>query len=78
MLAWWGSLNLSGFDAYRVLDSPGAPGERYRQKDHKTSRSPLSVVLVSKYDVWRFWAVRFGISGLGGRDILGLRSVLWV
>ena len=55
MLAWWGSLSLSGYDAYKVIKPKGAPGGKHGQTKHKTSSSPLFVFLVSKRSLLRFW-----------------------
>ena len=55
MLAWWGLLNLSGYDAYGVIKLKGAPGGKHGQTKHETSSSPLLVFLVSKRSLMRFW-----------------------
>ena len=55
MLAWWRLLSLSGYDACWVQNSRRAPGGKYGRKKHETSHSPLSVLLVSKHSLWRFW-----------------------
>ena len=55
MLAWWGLLSLSGYDAYEVIKPKGAPGGKYGQTERKTLTSPLFVFLVSKRSLLRFY-----------------------
>ena len=55
MLAWWGSLRLSGYDAFKVIKPKGAPGGKHGQTKYETSPSPLFVFLVSKRSLLRFW-----------------------
>ena len=55
MPAWWGLLNLSGYDACWVTKLKEAPGGKHGQTKHETSHSPLYVFLVSKRSLLRFW-----------------------
>ena len=72
MLAWWGLLSLSGYDACWVIKPTRAPGGKSGLKHGKTSLSPLSIFLVSSHSLKFFGDVWFGISGWEGPDILGL------
>ena len=84
MLAWWGLLSLSGYDACWVIKPTRAPGGKSGLKHGKTSLSHLSIFLVSSHSlkivwgclVWHLWLGRARHLGPGsgsvGIDVLNV------
>ena len=77
MLAWWGLLSLSGYDACLVIKPTRAPGGKSGLKYGKTSLSPLSIFLVSSHSlkfvlgclVWHLWLGRARHPGPGSGSV---------
>ena len=77
MLAWWGLLSLSSYDACLVIKPTRAPGEKSGLKYGKTSLSPLSIFLVSSHSlkfvlgclVWHLWLGRARYPGPGSASV---------